>query len=254
MLPPASTIRYSRHDGAWTVFATPENRPLLISNWRLQMLGGFRLSAGSMVVMIPASGQRLVAMLALHGPSPRLHVAGTLWPGVLEGRALGCLRTSIWRLRQLGFAIVTGPHSELALPAGIAIDAHDPAGVVEDWRNGLRHSAELLPGWYDDWVLMERERIRQVLLHASERAAEDFLARGDPVTALALAMATVAVDPLRESAHRLVVRAHLAEGNIGEARRHVADVCQLMIDELGVPPTAALRDLGRLTVPAAWTL
>ncbi len=115
--------------------------------------------------------------------------------------------------------------------------------MVASWRNGSRHSAELLPGWYDDWVLLERERIRQVLLHATDRATEDSLARGEPETALIVAMAAVAVDPLRESAHRLVVRAHLAEGNVGEARRHVADACQLMIDELGVPPSAALRDL-----------
>lgn len=222
------------------MLASTEGSPLLINVWRLEVLGGFRLSTGGTVVAIPMSGQRLVAMLALRGPSPRLQVAGMLWPDAPEGRALGCLRTGIWRLRQLRLAITAGCHSELALPAEVTVDVDDPAGVVEDWRNGSRHSAELLPGWYDDWVLIERERIRQVLLHASERAAENCLARGEPAIALALAMGTVAVDPLRESAHRLVVRAHLAEGNVGEARRHIADVYQLMIDELGVPPSAAL--------------
>jgi DNA-binding SARP family transcriptional activator len=197
-------------------------------------------------VVIPRAGQRLVALLALLGPSLRPQVAGMLWPDVSEGRALGCLRTSIWRLRQLKFIIATRPHSELALSADVAVDVHDPAGVVEDWQNSLRHSVELLPGWYDDWVLMERERVRQVLLHASERAVEDYLVRGEPVTALTLAMVTVAIDPLRESAHRLVVRAHLAEGNVAEARRHVSDVCQLMIEELGVPPSVTLRNFGRL--------
>jgi len=237
---------YLQHDGAQAMFGSPENSPLLISKWRLQVLGGFQLSAGSTVVVIPRAGQRLVALLALRGPSLRPQVAGMLWPDVSEGRALGCLRTSIWRIRQLKFTIVTRPHSELALPADVAVDVHDPAGVVEDWRNSLRHSVELLPGWYDDWVLMERERVRQVLLHASERAVEDYLVRGEPATALTLAMATVAIDPLRESAHRLVVRAHLAEGNVAEARRHVSDVCQLMIEELGVPPSVTLRNFGRL--------
>ncbi|MCA1696878.1 MAG: transcriptional regulator, partial [Actinobacteria bacterium] len=80
---------------------------------------------------------------------------------------------------------------------------------------------------------------------ATARAAEDSLARGELEIALALAMAAVAVDSLRETAHRLVVRAHLAEGNVSEARRHIAEVSQLMIDELGVSPSAALCDLAR---------
>jgi DNA-binding SARP family transcriptional activator len=225
------------------VLASPDNSPHPIHEWRLQVLGCFRLSTGNQVAAIPLSGQRLVAILALRGPSSRLEVAGLLWPDVPEGRALGCLRTAMWRLRRLQLDVAVRPHPELALPSGVAVDAHDPTGVVASWRNGSRHSSELLPGWYDDWVLMERERIRQMLLHATERTAEDSLTRGDPETALILAMAAVAVDPLRESAHRLVVRAHLAEGNVGEARRHVAEVSQLMIDELGVPPSAGLREL-----------
>ncbi|MGH3824079.1 MAG: AfsR/SARP family transcriptional regulator [Pseudonocardiaceae bacterium] len=227
------------------VLTSPEDSPRPISEWRLQVLGGFRLSAGNTVVAIPLSEQRLVAILALRGPSPRLQVAGLLWPNVPERRALGSLRTTMWRLRRLQLDVAARPYPALALPCSVAVDACDPAGVVESWQNGSRYSSELLPGWYDDWVLLERERIRQVLLHATERAAEDSLTRGEPEIALALAMAAVAVDSLRESAHRLVVRAHLAEGNVGEARRHVADVRQLMIDALGVPPSAALCDLVR---------
>lgn len=225
------------------MLAAPEASPHPLSEWRLHVLGGFRLTTGNKVVTIPLSGQRLVAVLALRGPSPRCQVAGLLWPDVPEGKALGCLRTTMWRLHRLQVDVAARPHPELALPSFVAVDAHDPASVVASWRNGSRHSSELLPGWYDDWVLLERERIRQVVLHASERAAEDSLARGEPEAALTLAMAAVAVDPLRESAHRLVVRAHLAEGNVSEARRHIADACQLMIDELGVPPSAGLRDL-----------
>ncbi|MGH3933449.1 MAG: AfsR/SARP family transcriptional regulator [Pseudonocardiaceae bacterium] len=161
--------------------------PHPVSEWRLQVLGGFRLSAGNTMVAIPLAGQRLVDMLAVRGPSPRLQVAGLLWPDVPEAQALGCLRTSIWRLRRLRLDVAARPRPELALPPGVAVDVHDPATVVASWRNGSRHSSELLPGWYDDWVLLERERIRQVLLHATERAVEDSLARGEPGIALSWA-------------------------------------------------------------------
>ncbi|MGH4026117.1 MAG: AfsR/SARP family transcriptional regulator [Pseudonocardiaceae bacterium] len=219
------------------------SQELPTTEWQLQILGGFRLSCGNQIVAISLSGQRLLALLAVCGPSPRYKVAGLLWPEVPERRALACLRTTVWRLRRLQLELTARPHPELTLPGDLAVDADNPASVVACWRNGSRHSAELLPGWYDDWILIERERVRQLLFRAGEQAAEDDLARGDPAGALGLAMAVVSIDPLRESAHRLVLRAHLAQGNRGEARRHIAAVHARMIAELGVPPSAAIRDL-----------
>jgi DNA-binding SARP family transcriptional activator len=59
--------------------------------------------------------------------------------------------------------------------------------------------------------------------------------RGQPAAALDLALRAVALDPLRESAHRLVITFHLREGNMVEALRSLADLRELMITELGIP-------------------
>jgi DNA-binding SARP family transcriptional activator len=59
------------------------------------------------------------------------------------------------------------------------------------------------------------------------------------------AYAAVRVEPLRESAHRLVVRVHLAEGNVTEAVRAYENFRVLIADELGVRPTAQMEDLVR---------
>ena len=83
----------------------------------------------------------------------------------------------------------------------------------------LLGEAELLPGWYSDWVLHGQERIRQLRIAALEKMAELSLAHRFISTAVDTAQAAVSVDPLRESAHRLPVQGHIAAGNRATAHR-----------------------------------
>jgi DNA-binding SARP family transcriptional activator len=108
---------------------------------------------------------------------------------------------------------------------------------------------ELLPGWYDDWVLLEQERLRQLRLHALERAAHELSRRGLYGQALDTALSAVRLEPLRESAHAAVMRIHLAEGNVSEAMTHFEAYSGLLRAELGVPPSAGLTALLRDRVP-----
>jgi DNA-binding SARP family transcriptional activator len=102
---------------------------------------------------------------------------------------------------------------------------------------------ELLPGWYDDWVLFERERVRQLHLHILEAVAEALSASGRFGVALEAGLRAVQVDPLRESAHRLVMEIHLAEGNIWEALRRYEECSRLLWKELRVAPSGRMREL-----------
>ena len=78
---------------------------------------------------------------------------------------------------------------------------------------------DLLPDWYDDWLGVERDRLRLLRLAALEKRAREFFAVGDTTSAIQFGLAALAIEGARESAHRLVVDAHLAEGNTCEARR-----------------------------------
>ena len=136
------------------------------------------------------------------------------------------------------------------------MDLHDGVACAHRWLAeqetiGDRSAAsvalegELLPDWYDDWVTDERERFRQLRLHALEVMAERLAGSrrwGDAVLA---ALAAVSADPLRESAHRAVIKVHLAEGNVAEAIRQLRRCERLMIDEVGVPPSPSLAELIR---------
>ncbi|MFF9527676.1 BTAD domain-containing putative transcriptional regulator, partial [Streptomyces achromogenes] len=124
---------------------------------------------------------------------------------------------------------------------GAAPPPHGPAPPV------LLGDGELLPGWDEEWVLLERERLRQLRLHALDALADRLTRQGSPALALEAALASIRIEPLRESAHRAVVAAHLSEGNVIEAVRHYRAYRQLLRDELGLEPSAQLARM----IPAA---
>jgi DNA-binding SARP family transcriptional activator len=104
-------------------------------------------------------------------------------------------------------------------------------------------SRGLLPDWLDDWLLMDRERWDQVRLHALETLACRLLAAEHHLAALEAAFAAVAIEPVRESAHRTVVEIYLAEGNPACALQHFQRYRRLVQRELGVAPSSRMHQL-----------
>jgi DNA-binding SARP family transcriptional activator len=104
-------------------------------------------------------------------------------------------------------------------------------------------------------VLVERERFHQLRLHALEAVCDRLITAGRYGEAIDAGLAAVAAEPLRESAHRVLIKAHLAEGNHGEADRQYQLCRHILRDELGVEPSNALRRLvskdGRTLVGSA---
>ncbi len=224
---------------------------------------GFELRCGGQQIGLPLSAQRLVAFLALHHrPLLRVYVAGSLWIDASEARSHANLRSALWRLRQTGHFLVDATPSHLALGPEVDVDVHrvvalsrgllrDPeaAGGLDDELTG-----DLLPDWYDDWLELERERLRQLRLHALEAVAERLLADARYGEAVEACLAAVDSDPLRESAHRLLVRVYLAEGNWGEALRQYRVFCTRLQAELGLRPSGQMEALVRPLGDAAVTL
>ena len=126
--------------------------------------------------------------------------------------------------------------------AGRAIEGHvsDADMRILQWDP---EAADILPGWYDDWVICERERIRQRLLHGLEAVGRELLLARRPADAIEAAMCAVRIEPLRESAQQLLVEAHLAERNYGEALRTYRTYARLLRQELGIAPGPVLGAL-----------
>ena len=92
-------------------------------------------------------------------------------------------------------------------------------------------------------MLLERERLRHQRLHALESLAARLRRQGRHGAAVDAALAAVAAEPLRETAQRALVAAHLAEGNVIEAIRGYRRFAALLHDELGLRPSAQLDAL-----------
>lgn len=221
---------------------------------RLGLLGGFSVEdprrGGRLALRHQA--QRLLAVLAISGITSRDWLGGTLWPETTDDRAHSSLRTAIWQVSRESPNILLTQGTELSLRDDVEIDVRTLRRAGHAATNGapnagqiemLRQAPDLLPGWYEDWVLFERESLTQLRLHALEHLSAERLTQGKYADALTLAMAAVATEPLRDSAHRLVVQCHLREGNGVHALRHFDRYRELLHRELGIPPSPQMRNL-----------
>jgi DNA-binding SARP family transcriptional activator len=104
-------------------------------------------------------------------------------------------------------------------------------------------SSEMLPDWYDDWVVSEGEDWRQLRMDALEAQSNFLTEAGRFHEAATAARAAVKSDPLRESAQAALMRAHLAGGNQSEALRVFDHYHELLQSVLGLEPTALLQSL-----------
>jgi DNA-binding SARP family transcriptional activator len=225
----------------------------------VSVLGGFHLYwGGGMQVGIPRASQRLLALLAIRGGViSRAAVAGTLWPDTTETNAYSNLRAALARLEPKRRKMLQASKLELGLAEGVAVDLRhaqtlarrllDPAVIPKQSdlssASVVALSGDLLPGWYDDWVLVEAEDWRQLRMHALEALADRLTAAGCWGQAADAASAAVRADPLRESAHAALIQVHVAEGNQSEAVREFTHYRALLHAELGLEPTPRLRRL-----------
>ena len=111
------------------------------------------------------------------------------------------------------------------------------AGIGTLWAGGL------LPGWYDDWVVFERERLHQLRLHALERTVSVLLGRGRLEIALQVALEAVRAEPLRETSTAALMSVYLAEGNVVDALHRYDVFRSLLAQELGLAPSPRLERL-----------
>jgi DNA-binding SARP family transcriptional activator len=206
-------------------------------------------------VHLPLSAQRVLAFLALHDrPLQRMYVAGSLWLDVSQACANASLRTAIWRLRRPNRRLVDATPTHVAISRTVHVDVHQAKVAAEVVLEGgslltdesaatLCRAGEILPDWYEDWVLIEREHFRQLRLHALEVLCEELTADGRFADAIIAGLAAVEGEPLRESAHRALIKAHISEGNPGEALRQYAYFHRLLSEQLGLEPSKSMSDV-----------
>jgi DNA-binding SARP family transcriptional activator len=222
---------------------------------RLALLDRFELSDRGAPIALAVPAQRLIAFLAIEGRVVlRAYAASALWIDSTEERASGSLRSALWRLRQVDHGLVEGTSRDVRLTAGVDVDLREVSACARKICDGAvatdeldvdagALSADLLPDWYDDWIVLERERFRELRVRALESLCEQYTAAEQFGRAMDAALAAVKIDPLRESAHRAAIGVHLAEGNWAEALQRYESYRRLLRRELGFEPSSRISAL-----------
>jgi len=220
--------------------------------WKLGVLGGFNLTYNDHPVSFTHGTARILAYLAMQErPQRRVHVAWTLWGELNDRHALAALRSALWRLpHEPGHPIVDCGGHHLALDRHVTVDlaaansllaalaAGDELPAVTDLTPLMQ---DILPDWYDDWIVFPREQLRQRRLHSLETVSQRYITERNFDRAIEFALRAVECEPLRESAHRCLIAAHLAEGNLTEAIRQ-RHAYLIRLTEADLPPVCYSLD------------
>jgi DNA-binding SARP family transcriptional activator len=239
---------------------------------RVRLLGELDLRHGeaALAPLGSARAESLLAYLLLHreAAQPRQRLAFLLWPDSSEPQARTNLRHLLHNLRRAlpdpdRFLEVTPrtlrwrPDAPSWLDVAAFEDALARAGREPDRRavDALReavglYGGDLLQGAWDDWLLEQRERLRQRYLEALERLVDLLEARGELAEAVGHAERILREDPLREATYRVLMRLHDRRGDRARALRAYHRCAATLERELGVEPAAATRRVYEALLPA----
>jgi DNA-binding SARP family transcriptional activator/TolB-like protein/Tfp pilus assembly protein PilF len=228
----------------------------------LALLGPFALRmGGGSVDALPRKAQALIAYLAMQPNRlvPREVVADLLWTTRGPEQARHSLRQTLVVLRRspVGDLLKANVDSLWIEAGAITVDALElEAGLTDADDATLQHCAalwrgEFLDGFpavspgFEEWLRGERARLAGVMAQLLRRLAVAQISAGAFDAAVASASRLVAMDPLDEPAHRLLMECFASAGRRTEALQQ-ADICaRVLREELDVAPdaeTSALAD------------
>jgi predicted ATPase/DNA-binding SARP family transcriptional activator/class 3 adenylate cyclase len=226
----------------------------------LALLGGFRLTGPDGVVDLPS--KKLAGLLAYLActapqPQPRDRLMTLFWGSHFDAQAKQNLRQALTRLRKvLGPDALESDGEVVGLnTAAVRCDvSRFEALLREDSREALSAAADLYRGrliddiavseeGWNEWLTAERERLLELALGAMMRVGEQELAAGRAEQALKAGRRAIALNNMREDAHRLLLKALAATGRKAEALKHYQDLVALLKRELNTEPDAATKSL-----------
>jgi DNA-binding SARP family transcriptional activator len=210
--------------------------------------------------------QSLLAYLILHrdAPQSRAHLAFLFWPDTTEAQARTNLRNLLHHLRR------ALPNADSYLDAGVhtlqwrsgapfALDVADLNTALAQAEQAAQmgdstavraaleravalYKGDLLPSCYDDWIIPQREGLRQAYLSALERLVSILEEQRDYQAAIRNAELLLRHDPLHEVTYRRLIRLHALNSDRAGALRVYHTCTTVLQRELDVDPSAATRE------------
>jgi DNA-binding SARP family transcriptional activator len=239
---------------------------------QIRIFGRFRVvyDDGAEAKLTPTAQTLLAYLLVQRAYCTRDVLATLCWGDQPDEQARSCLSTALWRLRR-SLETAEVPHGAYLLTTttgevsfnwesqhwlDLATFEHEvkrvlalpPEALDPSHASALQNAlglctGDLLEGFYDDWALRQRERVRTMYLDSLSRLMRYHHSRGAYEESVAAAQKILACDPLREEIHREVMRLHLKTGQRALAVRQFRICREVLADELGIPPMAETQAL-----------
>lgn len=224
----------------------------------LRLLGSFEIAGFKLPTR---KGEALLGYLAVDAGTLRRRdtLMALLWGDRSDRQARHSLSQTLFSVRKAlgdrGDALVVDGDCVMLSAADCAVDARsfETMAAGSDcaaWREAARlYRGELLQGLhlrepgFQEWVTGERGRFQEAAVGVFSRLVERHEADGEPDAAIRSALRLIALDPLRESAHRALMRLYAAQGETAAALRQYEHCAALLERELGVEPEAETRGL-----------
>ena len=239
--------------------------------WRIELFGGLCVKSSDRVLTRFRTHKTgaLLAYLAYYRQQPhsREVLIELHWPEDASESGRHSLRMALSSLRRQleppgvpsGAVIIANRFSVQLNPAAVTTDvagfgaALQSAAQAPSDTERVRYLAEavelyrgeLLLGYYEEWMLPEQRRLEELFFEALGRLITHLEGSGDLHRALDYARRGVSADPLREEAHRDLMRLYAAVGQHDAALQQFHELERLLKEKLGAAPSVATRALAR---------
>ena len=229
---------------------------------------GEQYVAGSPATNFPRSSRSiaLLGFLALHAdaPQPRQRLAAAFWPDSTEQQARTNLRRELHHLRVLlgdDSSLVVEPaalmwrewptcrvdvcvfHRERQFALQAVADGNQHAMLEHAAAAVAEYQGNLLPAMFDDWVLAERETLRQQCVELCDHLVAGWRGVGDLSKAIEYGRRRVRLEPLEEVGYRTLMELQADAGDRAGAISTFHKCAEILDHELQVKPSEATETL-----------
>lgn len=225
----------------------------------IQMLGDFQIWRAGTGIGLHRAEQRMIGYLALRTRAvERATVAAALWPALTPNKGLSRVRDVLYKIKNVAPELISAAAPRVGLADSAIVDVAQAQQYASDLLRPHAPSntaapltlftadafcSELLPSWDEDWLVADQRAFSLLRLRALERLAQHRLTERRFAEAEHACCAVIEAEPHRETAHLLLARVYLNEGNTSQALRTLSDLQRRLRVDLGLGASEQMRQL-----------